>query len=389
MKSCVRTPVLAMNDQTDSPVNLLNYNQAQLEAFVLELGEKPYRAKQLIKWIHQIGETDFDKMTNLSKAFRHQLQARTVIEPPTMISEHISEDGTIKWLMQLGEGNAVETVFIPEKVRGTLCVSSQIGCSLDCSFCATGKQGFNRNLTTAEIIGQLWLAVRRLAISGKVHERVVTNVVMMGMGEPLLNFEPVVSAMDLMLDDSAYNLSKYRVTLSTSGVIPAMLELKARTNVALAVSLHAPNDELRNILVPINKKYNINKLMDVCRNYFEDEPRRAVCFEYVMLNGVNDQPEHARQLIKLCANVSCKFNLIPFNPFPNTQYTCSSNNAIKKFQEILQQAGFVATVRSTRGDDIDGACGQLAGKFKDRTRRSEKIAKRLKQVENTQQIEVN
>lgn len=362
-----------MNNTPNSKINLLNYNLAHLQDLVQQMGEKSFRAQQLIKWIHQQGETNFDNMTNLSKSFRTKLHHIAEIKTPDMISEHISEDGTIKWLMQLEQGNAVETVYIPDGDRGTLCVSSQIGCSLNCSFCATGKQGFNRNLTTAEIIGQLWLAVRRLASSGKVHERVVTNVVMMGMGEPLLNFEPVVNAMDLMLDDSAYNLSKYRVTVSTSGVIPAMHKLKARTNVALAVSLHAPNDELRNILVPINKKYNLANLMDVCRHYFEDEPRRSVTFEYVMLDGVNDQIEHAEQLIKLCRDLRCKFNLIPFNPFPNTQYNCSSWESITRFQRKLQEAGFVSTIRSTRGDDIDGACGQLAGQFHDRTRRSLKF----------------
>lgn len=364
-----------MNEPSQSKkLNLLNYNRAQLENLVQELGEKPYRAAQLIKWIHQLGVTDFDQMTNISKASRAKLAEVAQINAPEMAFEKISADGTSKWLMRLDDGNCVETVFIPDKGRGTLCVSSQIGCALNCSFCSTGKQGFNRNLSVAEIIGQLWLAVRRLAASGKVQDRMVTNVVMMGMGEPLLNFDPVVSAIDLMLDDSAYNLSKYRVTVSTSGVIPKMLELKARSKAALAVSLHAPNDELRNILVPINKKYPLRELMVVCKEYFENEPRRSVTFEYVMLDGINDKPEHAKQLLNLVKSMDCKMNLIPFNPFPNTEYKRSTDAAIAKFQAILSHGGVITTVRRTRGEDIDGACGQLVGDFKDRTRRRAKHA---------------
>lgn len=360
------------------PVNLLNYNQAQLQDFVLQLGEKPFRAQQLIKWIHQLGITDFDEMSNLSKAFRERLKTVAYVRAPDVISEHESRDGVIKWLMQLEQGNAVETVYIPEEGRGTLCISSQIGCTLNCSFCATGKQGFNRNLSTAEIIGQLWLAVRRLAKSGKVQERVITNVVMMGMGEPLFNTDAVIPALDLMMNDSAYNLSKYRVTVSTSGVVPAMLTLKDRSDCALAVSLHAPTDALRDILVPLNKKYPLAKLMEVCRDYFSNEPRRSVMFEYVMLDGVNDQPEHARQLIKLLNGIRCKVNLIPFNPFPNTQYRCSGKPAILAFQSIMNQAGIVTTVRQTRGDDVDGACGQLAGEFQDKTKRRERVERQGK-----------
>jgi 23S rRNA (adenine2503-C2)-methyltransferase len=351
-------------------VNLLDYNYKQMRQLMSDIGEKPFRAQQLMQWIHQAGITDFAEMTNLSKSFRQHLEEVAVIRLPDILSQQVSEDGTYKWLLTLECGNSIETVYIPEAGRGTLCVSSQVGCALNCSFCSTGKQGFNRNLTTAEIIGQVRLAVRELSNSNGAHDRRVTNVVMMGMGEPLLNYDNVVSAMDIMMDDYAYGLSKYRVTLSTSGVIPDMERLSEESAVSLAVSLHAPNDELRNILVPINKKYPLEMLMDTCTRYYHKEPKRVVTFEYVMLKGVNDQPEHAEQLIKLLRNVPSKVNLIPFNPFPHTEYERSSKKAIDAFRDKLIAKGINTITRKTRGDDIDAACGQLAGKVNDRTSRS-------------------
>jgi len=356
-------------------VNLLNFNHQQMRQFFSDCGEKPFRSQQLMQWIHQTGLNDFSQMNNLGKALRERLSSIAEIRLPEIISCQKSTDGTHKWLMRLDCGNAIETVYIPEAKRGTLCVSSQIGCALNCSFCSTAKQGFNRNLTTAEIIGQVWLAVRELSQLQGVHDKRVTNVVMMGMGEPLLNFEPVVAAMDIMMDDFAYGLSKRRVTLSTSGVIPEMKRLREHSPVALAVSLHAPNDELRNELVPINKKYPLAELMAVCRQYFKDEPRRVVTFEYVMLKGVNDQPEHADQLIKLLSTVPSKVNLIPFNPFPMTQYQRSSQATIDAFRDRLAAKGINTMTRKTRGDDIDAACGQLAGKVDDRTSRSQRWQK--------------
>lgn len=349
-----------------SLVNLLNFNRKDLASFFQELGEASFRSTQVLQWIHQFGVSDFDGMTNLSKSLREKLKVQTIIESPEILSEQLSKDGTCKWLLKLADGNAIETVFIPEDDRGTLCVSSQVGCVLNCDFCSTGKQGFNRNLTVAEIIGQVWLASRRYKI---------TNVVMMGMGEPLLNFESVVKAMDIMMDDFAYGLSKRRVTLSTSGVVPMMTELAKQSPVSLAVSLHAPTDELRDILVPVNKKYPLSELMKVCKTYFENEPRRRITFEYVMLAGVNDSPAQAKQLVELLRDVPAKINLIPFNPFPGTSYRCSSKNAMHKFWEILQNAGFTTTTRKTRGEDIDGACGQLVGQVDDRTRRQAQYAK--------------
>lgn len=360
-------------------INLLDFDRSAMQRFfVEELQDKPFRGDQVFKWIHHAGVTDFSRMTNLSKTARSLLQARTHITLPEIVWERISDDGTHKWLLRLADGNSVETVFIPEVRRGTLCVSSQVGCALDCSFCSTGKQGFSRNLTVAEIIGQVWLAVQRLAafrsrqgaadrVAGKA--MVITNVVLMGMGEPLLNYRPVVTAMGMMMDDLAYGLSKYRVTLSTSGVIPAMQALKKESKAALAVSLHAPNDTLRNQLVPLNKKYPLQELMAVCRDYFAQEPKRVVTFEYVMLRGVNDTVTHARELIQLLHNVPCKLNLIPFNPFPLTSYQCSLPEVIRTFQAMLQSSGIHVTIRKTRGDDIDAACGQLVGKFQDRTQR--------------------
>lgn len=337
--------------------------------------EQPYRAQQIIQWIHQAGLTDFAKMTNLGKTLREKLSQLSCIKLPEIIACQKSNDGTHKWLLKLECGNCIETVFIPEANRGTLCVSSQVGCALNCSFCSTAKQGFNRNLTTAEIIGQVWLAVRELSQSQGNHDKRVTNVVMMGMGEPLLNFDNVVSAMDIMMDDFAYGLSKRRVTLSTSGVLPDLERLREVSPVALAVSLHAPNDELRNELVPINKKYPLAQLMALCKIYFKNEPRRKVTFEYVMLKGVNDQPEHVIQLIRLLRNIPAKVNLIPFNPFPMTQYERSSQETIDAFREKLMAHGINTITRKTRGDDIDAACGQLAGEVKDRTTRSQRWQK--------------
>ncbi len=349
-------------------VNLLDFDAAKLAGFFSEIGEKPFRAKQLMRWVHHFGEDDFSKMSDLAKDLRGKLQERAVIRPPSLLRELDASDGTRKWLLSVGEGNAVETVFIPENDRGTLCISSQVGCALECSFCSTGRQGFNRNLAAAEIIGQLWWANRALGREPG-GERIISNVVMMGMGEPLANFENVVTALNLMLDDHAYGLSRRRVTVSTAGVIPAMDRLGERCPVALAVSLHAPNDALRDILVPINRKYPLAELMAACRRYIEHAPRDFVTFEYVMLDGVNDTVLHAKELLRLVKDVPCKFNLIPFNPFPGSGYRRSADSAIESFRMVLMDAGLVVTTRRTRGDDIDAACGQLAGKVLDRTRR--------------------
>lgn len=351
-------------------INLLDFNLQQMRTFLSDMGEKPYRAQQLLQWIHQVGLTDFAQMSNLSQKLRENLARISEIKLPEIVSSQHSSDGTYKWLMKLSCGNSIETVFIPEARRGTLCVSSQVGCALNCSFCSTGKQGFNRNLSTGEIIGQVWQAARTLSEKQGMHDKKITNVVMMGMGEPLLNFNNVLAAMDLMMDDYAYGLSKRRVTLSTSGVIPEMERLRQLSPVSLAVSLHAPNDELRSQLVPINKKYPLAELMDVCKNYFKDEPKRCVTFEYVLLKGVNDKPEHADQLIKLLRDVPAKVNLIPFNPFPLTEYQRSSLASINAFRDKLVAKGINTITRKTRGDDIDAACGQLAGEFQDRTSRS-------------------
>jgi 23S rRNA (adenine2503-C2)-methyltransferase len=358
-----------------SKVNLLNFNMQQMREFVIGLGEKSFRAQQLMQWIHQVGHRDFSSMTNLGKAFRERVDTIAEIRLPELIGGQRSEDGTHKWLLKLECGNCIETVYIPESNRGTLCISSQVGCALNCSFCSTGKQGFNRNLSTAEIIGQLWFAVRELSTQKGEHDKRVTNVVMMGMGEPLLNYDNVTTALDIMMDDFAYGLSKRRVTLSTSGIIPEMLRLRERSDVALAVSLHAPNDALRNELVPINKKYPLEQLMAVCKHYFDGQARRVVTFEYVMLKGVNDTPEHARQLVKLLRDVPAKVNLIPFNPFPHTQYERSPLSTINSFRDILMSKGINTITRKTRGDDIDAACGQLAGQVKDRTSRSNRWQK--------------
>jgi len=353
---------------SDPLVNLLNFDRKGMEAFFAELGEKPFRATQMLKWIYQFGVSDFGQMTNLSKVMRENLTSMAKISVPDIIEQQESGDGTIKWLFSLENGNAIETVFIPENERGTLCVSSQIGCALECSFCSTAQQGFNRNLSTAEIIGQVWAANQAMKVMPR-NQRVISNVVLMGMGEPLLNFNNVVAAMNIMMDDNAYGLSKRRVTISTSGVVPALERLKAVSDVALAVSLHATNDELRNELVPINKKYPIKQLLNACKYYVKGEHKRKVTFEYVMLDGINDQPQHARELVALIKDIPSKVNLIPFNPFPNSEYRCSSNTAIDKFRNILMKSGVIATTRKTRGDDIDAACGQLAGKVMDKTKR--------------------
>jgi len=372
---------------SSSTVNLLDLDAQGLIAYCESLGEKPFRAKQLQRWIHQYNAADFDGMTDLAKSLREKLKGRACIGMPAIISDNVSFDGTRKWLVDVGNGNAVETVFIPEEGRGTLCVSSQAGCAVNCRFCSTGKQGFSRNLTTAEIIGQLRMAefALRASLLGEAGgratggegkgERVITNVVMMGMGEPLLNYDAVVPAMRLMLDDNAYGLSRRRVTLSTSGVVPMMDRLGADLPVALAVSLHAPNDALRDELVPLNRKYPLRELMAACQRYLEVAPRDFITFEYCMLDGVNDTEKHARELLAVTRDVPCKFNLIPFNPFPESGLLRSKPDQIKRFAQILMDAGVVTTVRKTRGDDIDAACGQLAGEVKDRTRLAERMGR--------------
>lgn len=328
-----------------------------------------------MRWVHHFGVTDLDQMTDIAKVLREKLRVETSFTLPDVQLEQISDDGTRKWLIGTDTANSIETVFIPEDDRGTLCVSSQVGCALECTFCSTGRQGFNRNLSVSEIIGQLWIANKSLRQADgydmlPASERIISNVVMMGMGEPLANYDNVVTAMQIMLDDSAYGLSRRRVTLSTSGLVPAMDRLKEDCPVALAVSLHAPNDALRDVIVPINKKYPIKELMAACERYLVKAPRDFVTFEYVMLDGVNDLPEHAHQLLDIVRHVPCKFNLIPFNPFPNSGYETSKPSHIRVFRDILMQAGYVVTVRKTRGEDIDAACGQLAGKVLDKTKRS-------------------
>jgi len=353
-------------------INLLDLDEKSLIALFHDLGEKSFRAQQIIKSIHQRGMDDIDAMTDLSKTLRNWLKENCVIQAPKIVKEQSSKDGTYKWLLQLDSGNNIETVFIPEKTRGTLCVSSQVGCALNCTFCSTATQGFNRNLTLAEIIGQVWQASRRLRAlqDSNSPELKITNVVMMGMGEPLLNYDTVLKAMSLMRDDKAYALPRRRVTLSTSGVVPYIERLSVEADVALAISLHAPNDELRNHLVPINKKYPIAVLMAACHRFVADKPNRHVVIEYIMLKEVNDQKEQAKQLVQVLQGLACKINLIPFNPYPGARYECSTPEAIKAFGAQLMRAGFITTVRKTRGDDIDAACGQLVGKITDRTKRN-------------------
>lgn len=362
-------------NQSNQKVNLLGMGLASMEQFFTEeLGEKRFRAVQVLKWIHQRGVDCFDDMTDVSLALREKLKQHAEIVAPTVTFKKYSKDGTRKWVMSMPGGSAVETVFIPEGDRGTLCVSSQIGCALDCSFCSTGKQGFNRDLSSAEIIGQLWVAARSWDEPGKKRERHVTNVVMMGMGEPLLNYDNVVESMNLMMEDNAYGLSKRRVTLSTSGVVPRIYDLAKVTDVSLALSLHAANDELRNQLVPINKRYGIQETLNAVNSYFARLPDKRVCtIEYTLINAINDEESQATELAQLLRNTPCKINLIPFNPFPNSGYERPSNNRIHRFKDILQQAGYNVTVRKTRGDDIDAACGQLIGQVEDKTRRSERF----------------
>ncbi|MEY2909764.1 MAG: rRNA ((2503)-C(2))-methyltransferase RlmN [Pseudomonadota bacterium] len=357
-----------------SKVNLLGLSRAQLEAFFADLGEKRFRTEQVMKWIHHQGVIDIEQMTNLGKGLREKLAQVAEIRPPEIAEQRDSSDGTRKWAVRVEGGALVETVLIPEGDRATLCVSSQVGCSLDCKFCSTGKQGFQRDLTSAEIIGQVWLAINSYDGWQSGKGRVVTNVVMMGMGEPLLNFDNVVSAMILMTDDLAYGLSKRKVTLSTSGVVPALNQLAEFSDVSLAVSLHAPNDEIRSAIVPINKRYPIRMLLDSAKGYIDaqSDKKRVVTIEYTLLAGVNDQPEHARELRDLLKDYPCKINLIPFNDFPGSDFKRPSGNAVSRFWQVLIDAGFVVTVRTTRGDDIDAACGQLVGEVVDRTRRSER-----------------
>ena len=369
--------------------NLLGLSKQQLEAFLLDLGEKPFRAIQLIKWIHQFGVTDFDEMTNISKDLRARLNECAEVRPPVVRERFDAEDGCFKWIVEVESGSSVETVYIPEAGRGTLCISSQAGCSLDCLFCATGKQGFNSDLTTAEIIGQLWLANRELDTFGTKTPRKVTNVVMMGMGEPLMNFENVMSAISLMMEDNCYGLSKRRVTISTSGVVPAMDRLKEYTDASLAISLHAPNDELRSQIVPINRKYPISELLRSTNDYLDSLPdSRVATIEYILISGVNDHRQHARELAEVLKKTPCKINLIPFNPFEGSGYKRSSNSAISNFQKILRDAGYTVTIRTTRGDDIGAACGQLVGEVEDHTRRSARYRAQWKQSTPVQRLKI-
>lgn len=354
----------------EGKTDLLGLDKPALEKFFASIGEKPFRATQVMKWIHQFGISEFDEMTNLSKALREKLKKTAIVRTPKVIAEQKSADGTIKWLLEVDQKNSVETVFIPEKGRGTLCISSQVGCALDCGFCATGKQGFNRNLENWEIIAQMWVANKALGCKPK-EERIITNIVFMGMGEPLLNVTHTFPAARILMDDNAYGLSKRRVTISTAGVVPAIEKIKANLDVSLAISLHAPNNPLRDELVPINQKYPLEQLMPALRRFVDGgHSKKHVTVEYVMLDQINDRIEHARQLVKLLRGLPCKVNLIPFNPFKGTHYQRSSNNAIRRFQDTLVQSRVNCTVRRTRGDDIDAACGQLAGKVSDRTRRT-------------------
>jgi len=355
-------------------VNLLNFDRDALRAYFAEIGEKPFRADQLMKWIYHFGVTDFNEMNNINKKLREKLVRNCIIEAPTVVTEQRSKDGTIKWSMAVSGGQEVEAVYIPEGDRATLCVSSQVGCALECPFCSTGAQGFNRNLSVSEIIGQVWRAAEVVGVKGDTGQRPITNVVMMGMGEPLLNLKNVVPAMKLMLDDNGYGLSKRRVTLSTSGVVPALDMLGDQIDVALAISLHAPNDTLRDEIVPVNKKYPIKEFLAGVSRYIEksNANRGRVTIEYIMLDHVNDSTEQAHELAKLLENTPSKINLIPFNPYPGSPYGRSSNSRIDRFNKVLMEYGFTVIVRKTRGDDIDAACGQLAGDVIDRTKRTAK-----------------
>lgn len=366
--------VTAQATEGSQRINLLGMPRAEMVEWLQSIDEKPFRAQQLLKWMHHEGETDFQRMSNLSRALRDKLDAIAEVRPPRVESQHDSSDGTRKWLVRVDGGGLVETVLIPDGGRATLCVSSQVGCSLDCSFCSTGKQGFMRDLSAAEIIGQVWLAIDSYDAFKSGKGRIVTNVVMMGMGEPLLNFDNVVASMNLMMEDLAYGISKRRVTLSTSGVVPALDRLAAVSEASLAVSLHAPNDALRNQLVPINRRYPIAMLLDSARRYIDaqSDRKRVVTIEYTLMAGINDQREHAVELGQLLQGFPCKINLIPFNPFPDSGYERPSGNAVSRFWQVLVDAGFIVTVRTTRGDDIAAACGQLVGEVVDRTRRSER-----------------
>ena len=354
-----------------SRTNLLGLDLKGLETFFDQIDEKSFRARQLLQWIHQYRIVDFAEMTNLSKVLREKLLELAEVKPPEVLHEHISTDGTRKWIIRLSCGNSIETVYIPEKGRGTLCVSSQVGCALACTFCSTAQQGFNRNLTASEIIGQVWLANEALGKDPKGN-RVVTNVVMMGMGEPLANYKNVISAMNLMRDDLAYGISWRRVTLSTSGMVPMIDKLREDCHVSLAISLHAANDKLRSEIIPLNDKYPIAELIAACKRYVDVQQRRHITIEYVMLKDINDSAKDAKDLIRILKDLPTKINLIPFNPFPGTDYVCSSKTVISRFQQQLTDAGLVATVRKTRGDDIVAACGQLAGEVQDKTRRTER-----------------
>jgi len=356
-----------MTDAVTSRTNLLGLERPELEAFVTALGNKPFRARQLMSWLYKRAEGSFESMTDLARDFRTQLSSVAEVRTPEIVSRHDSADGTRKWLLRADSTQAFEMVFIPETDRGTLCISSQVGCALDCAFCSTAQQGFNRNLSTAEIVGQVWLANRELGFEPG-GERRITNVVFMGMGEPLANFRNVVPAIRILLDDLGFDLSRRRVTLSTSGIVPLMYKLAEEVNCALAVSLHAPDDALRSELVPINRKHPIAELLEACWHYIDEQNGRSITFEYVMLDGVNDQLEHARALARLLKGKPAKLNLIPFNPFPGTAYRRSPMPVITRFRDELIQRGVLATIRCTRGDDIDAACGQLAGRVNDRTR---------------------
>ena len=360
-------------------INLLGLNQKNLEDFFVSIEEKPFRAVQVMKWMHQRGISDFSQMTDLSKSLREKLESHCVIRAPEVIYEKTSQDGTRKWVISVGDKDLIEMVLIPEKNRATLCVSSQVGCAVDCSFCATGKQGFSRNLNLDEIIGQVWVAANSFGVPRSPDSRPITNVVMMGMGEPLLNFGPVVDAMNLMMDDNAYGLSKRKVTLSTSGIVPKIDDLGKVTDVALTISLHAPNDELRNKLVPINKKYPIKELIEAVKRYVEGcSDKRVTTIEYILIEDVNDSLELAEELCDLLRQLPCKINLIPFNPFSESEYKKPSRNRVKRFQKFLQDKGYVTTIRSTRGDDIMAACGQLVGQVNDKTRKKERAENKLK-----------
>ena len=354
---------------TSHTTNLLDLGPAGLKAFFTDLGEQGFRGTQVMKWIYQQGVTDFAAMSNLGKGLRQRLDEVATIRLPEVVFDQCAGDGTRKWLLRLADGNCIETVYIPEENRATLCVSSQVGCILNCAFCSTARQGFNRNLSCGEIISQVWLAASLLGQFEPEAPRRISNIVLMGMGEPLLNLDNVLPALELMLDDNAFGLSKRRVTLSTAGVVPALDQLRQRSPVSLAVSLHATDDELRDRLVPLNRKYPLRELLAACRRYTDDKPRARITFEYVMLDGVNDSPAHARQLIRLLQGIPSKINLIPFNPFPGSEFRSSPAERVLAFQNLLIKAGFTTLTRKTRGDDIDAACGQLAGKVQDRTSR--------------------